>query len=433
MVGMEVEGFLIDSKGDLSYRSEEILKTAKKDGRTSIHKEISMAMVEIAAPPDEKSIGAISKLLDELDYLCQKCENLGLRVLPLATYPGKYNPKMYSNVRYDIKKSILGKEKNKIEARICGFHCHSTLPHGIFDSQLRMLKILAHQKIRDGLVNSYNFSIAADPAFTCLMQSSPFYQAENIGNDSRVIMLRGGHSLENPRGAYADFEEFGGLPHYKLTTLDIIEIITTRYEKWKSYIKGLGLNIKVLSHYGSILAFGWGPLRIKQHGTLENRGMDMNLPSYVAGASAAVKSAIKLLQEETHAVIPSEVGIDKPFRMEEDVIFIPPYNHVKYALQKLSAYKGLEDDTVYDYCRSFLSFIEKNTPKDSRVLLSPFRKMLRERKTVSDKIIDFAIKNGWERGTVLSKKIAREITLKYSSLLEKDIAQTRKVINKMLN
>ena len=104
-------------------------------------------------------------------------------------------------------------------------------------------------------------------------------------------------------------EEFGGLSPYKLTVLDIMDIVSTRYEKWKSYIKSLGLNINALSLYGSILDTTWNPVKVNPNGTLEQRGMDMNHPIYIAGIGVIIKFILKKLQEEYYAVVSSEIGI----------------------------------------------------------------------------------------------------------------------------
>ena len=83
-----------------------------------------------------------------------------------------------------------------------------TLCRGEFLTQIHMLKMLTRSKIKDSVVNSYNMLIAADPALTCFMQSSPFYQGEYIGKDSRVIMYRGGKPLNNMKYFYANFQQF---------------------------------------------------------------------------------------------------------------------------------------------------------------------------------------------------------------------------------
>ena len=58
--------------------------------------------------------------------------------------------------------------------------------------------------------------------------------------------------------------------------------------------------------------------------------------------------------------------------------------------------------------------------------------MLKERKTVSDQIIDEAKKRGWKKGEILPQKIAAEIALDHSKRLFKEIVLTRKMIEDVL-
>ena len=428
LTGFEVELFTIDQKGRIVNGADILLKKAKSDKNLTLKKEISLNLIEIASYPSETIQNTMVNLLRELEYLVAIANKENMLLCPLALYPGKFEPTMNKDTRYEIKKSIFGKDKYKIEGRCAGFHCHYTLPRGIFDSELRVLKMLTRSKIKDSFVNSYNLLIAADPALTCFMQSSPFYQGRHIGKDSRVIMYRGGEALNNKKGLYADFEEFGGLPHYKLTAFDIMDIITTRYEKWKSYIMSLGINIKVLSLYGSVLYTNWSPVRINAHGTIEQRGMDMNHPVYIAGIGVIIKHILKKLQEEFYAIVPSEIGIKEPFKVEGDVIYIPPFPYVRNELQRLSAYNGLESDVVHNYCRRFLRMAQSAMPKSSYTLIRVFQDMLNKKKTVSDEILGYARKKGWERKELLSGKLAAEIAIHHSERLLDELISTRKLI-----
>ncbi|MBI2651828.1 hypothetical protein HYX00_00025 [Candidatus Woesearchaeota archaeon] len=432
LIGFEVELFTINKNGYIVDAADKLLKCAKGDKNLTIKKECASNMIEIASYPSENISNTMDYLLRELEYLVSIAEKEDILLYPLGTYPGKFNPSMRDDRAYKIKESIFGKNRWKIAGRCIGFHCHYDLPRGIFDSELRILKMFVRSKIKDSLVNSYNFLIAADPALATFMQSSPFYQGKYFGKDSRVIMYRGGEVLNNKNGLYANFEEFGGLPHYKLTALDIIDIITTRYETWKSYIKKLGLNIKVLSLYGSILDTTWGPLKINPHGTLEVRGMDINHPIYITGIGTIIKYIMKKLQEEFYAVVPSEIGIKEPFKVEGDVIYIPPYPYVRNELQKLSAYKGLENDAIFNYCKRFLRFAQSTMPKGHLKLTKPFGEMLSKRKTVSDEILDFAKKKGFKKKGTITNKLAAEITLNHSERLLREIVSTRKMIENLI-
>jgi len=432
LIGFELELFTINKRGFIVDAADKILRKTKNDKNFNIKKECATNMIEVASYPNEMVPNTMDHLLTELEYLVLVAEKENTLLCPLGTYPGNFNPAMRNDRPYKIKESIFGKNRWKIAGRCVGFHCHYTLPRGIFDEQLRVLKMLIRSKIKDSLVNSYNLLIAADPALTCFMQSSPYYQGKHIAKDSRVIMYRGGEHLSNKSGLYANLEEFGGLPPYKLTSLDIMDVISTRYEKWRSYIKSLGLNIKTLSLYGSILDTTWNPVKVNPIGTLEQRGMDMNHPTYVAGIGVMVKFILKRLQEEFYAVVPSEIGIREPFKVEGDTIYIPPYPFVINELQRLSAYKGFESDFIYDYCKRFLRFAESCMPKDHIKLTRPFKEMLAKKKTVSDEILDYARKKGSKKGDRISNNLAGDIALVHSRRILDEIVRTRKLIEDLI-
>ena len=432
LIGFEVELFTINRDGCIVNGSDLLLKKAKEKKNLALKKECAGNMIEIASYPNEIMPYTMKHLLDELEHLISIAEKENILLCPLGTYPGRFNPFMRSDKPYKIKESIFGKNRWKAAGRCVGFHCHYDLPMGMFDPQLRILKMLAKQKIKDSLASCYNFLIAADPALTCFMQSSPFYQGKFVGKDSRLIIYRGGEHLKNTNGLYANLEEFGGLPPYKITAFDMADIISTRYEKWKSYIKGLGLNIRVLSLYGSILDTTWNPVKVNPNGTLEQRGMDMNHPIFIAGIGAVIKYILKKLQEEFYAVVPSEIGIKEPFKVEGDIIYIPPYPYVRNELQKTSAYAGLDSDVIYTYCKRFLRFAASTMTHDRLSLIKPFQDMLNKKKTVSDEIIEYAKKKGYKRKESITNKLAAQIALQHSERLLKEIVSTREMIKNLI-
>lgn len=430
LIGFELELFTINNNGHIINAADRLLNKAKiSNHAATIKKECASNIIEIACYPGKDVPNAMDKLLGELEYLISIAEKEGILLLPLGCYPGKFNPDMRDDKTYKIKKYIFGYNKFKIAGRCTGFHCHYTLPKGIFDTQLRVIKVITRSKIKDSLVNSYNLLIAADPALTTFMQSSPFYQGRFIGKDSRIIMYRGGEHLNNASGLYSNFPEFGGLPSYKLTTFDIMDILATRFERWKSYIKSLGLNVRVLSLYGSILDTVWGPVKINPNGTLEQRGMDMNHPTYIACAGTIIKFVLKKLQEEYYTVVPSEIGIKEPFKVEGGVIYIPPYSFVRTELQKLSAYEGFESELVFRYCKNFLRFAESTMPRNQLALIDPIRQMIKRKKTISDEILDTARKKGFKKESI-TNKLSAEIAYEHAARLLIEVISIRKNIEK---
>jgi hypothetical protein len=432
MSGFEVEYFLIDRKGEIAHDADLILKDAAKSKNTGIKREVAKNFIEIAAKPHEKIPYSAGYLIQEIEALSAIAEKYHMQLLPLGCHPGSFAPSMRREGHYGVMEYVLGKSQFKMLGRCCGFHCHFTLPHGIFDEHLRMLKLLTHMKVKDRLVNSYNLLIASDPALTTFMQSSPFYQGNHVGKDSRMIIFRGGKALGNTKGAFGGYEQLASLPPYKHTAFDIVDIITTRYEIWGGAIQKVGINLKVLPKYWSLMDTTWNAIKVNPNGTLEERGMDINHLQFLIGSGVMMHSIMKKLQNEAYTVIPSEAGIANPFKVEGDIIHIPPFPYVKKTLQNLSAYKGLESREVRHYCTKFLRFAESAIKKEYRIALAPLKKMLRRGKTVSDEIIEMARKGGWKAGEQLSKKAATEIALHHAKQMPREIESMKAVIGRLM-
>jgi hypothetical protein len=430
-VGFEVEMFTIDDKGFIVNKADNLLEKFSNSKKITIKKECAKNIIEIASYPDMNIKNTMGNLLKELEILVPLAEKEGISFYPLGTYPGKFQPSMRDDTKYDFKKRLFGKERFKIAGRCVGFHCHYTLPTGIFDTELRVLKMIVRSKIKDSFVNSYNMLIAADPALSCFMQSSPYYQGRFIGKDSRVIMYRGGKPFNNKTGLYAKFQEFGGLPQYRLTNLDIMDMISNRYEEWKTKLMRIGINIQALTLYQSILDTSWNPIKVNAKGTLEQRGVDMNHPTLIIGMGVLMKYLLKNLQEEFYSVIPSEIAIKEPFKVEGDVIYIPPLSHVRDNLQRISAVDGLENEEMHRYCKRFLRFVDNNIPKDKKRLMIPFKKMIEDKKTISDEILQYTKKQGYAKGEPIPDTLAAKIALLHSKRFLKEIELSRQIVSKL--
>ncbi len=414
LVGQEVELFTTDNTGKIAHRADNILNDPALYKNPYVKQECAANMIEVVTAPNIKVPDSMAHLLELLESILETSQKKELMLLPLGCYPGKFEPSMRKKKRYLVQQSIFGREKFNIAGRCAGFHTHYSLPHGIFDEQLRMLKLIIQSRTDDIMVNSYNLAIAIDPCLTTIMQSSPYYQGVHIGKDSRMIMYRGGPDLRSPNGMYANLQELGGLPHYKLSTLDIIETIRERFDKWNALLVSIGINLRLLTMYQSILSLNWSPVKVNPHGTLEQRGMDMNHIEYIAGTSVLLKFLFKRLREEHYIVEASKIGIREPFKLERNTIHIPPFDHVQGVLQPASAFDGMESPLIRAYCRNLLSLAEIFVPKDRRVFLRPLWKMVHKRETVSDQILKMVRKRGYLSSERLPSRIAAEISLRHA-------------------
>ena len=270
LLGLEAEFMILDSNGHIAHSADKLLKRTD-----AAKKECAKNMLEIAAPPSQDVEGTARNLVERAQSLLDAAEKTGYSLYPYGTYPGAFLPSMRREGAYGIKERIFGKEKFKIAGRCAGLHCHYTLPRGMFDRISKHLKLFINSKLSRSFVGSYNMLIAMDPALSTFAQSSPYYQGKFYGKDSRIMFYRGS-KIFGVDGLYTGFQDFGGLPHYKHTLIDVMHIVEDQFREWSALMKNLGINAKVLALYGSVLDTNWSPVKINPLGTLEMRGMDMN-------------------------------------------------------------------------------------------------------------------------------------------------------------
>lgn len=427
-VGLENEFFVLDHEGNVVNNADIILRAlSKKDNkREDITHEAAKCLIEIRAPPSRFIHKTALSLLQNTELALQHAQTTGHTLLPLGTYPGKTKPLMRQQGTYRVKEKILGKKRFETTGRCAGFHCHYDLPFTI--PLVKRISLLQFLDVRreHALVEGYNFATALDPALTSFMQSSPFYQGEYLGKDSRMLAYRGSPALHYPAAAYAKYPEFGQLQGYKHSLFEITEMIDEKFSEWKKNILDLRINIKTLSLYGSLLETAWNPVKINQLGTLEQRGMDMNLPQQYIAATVMITSILQRVYDEQLVVVPDAVDAKMAFTVERQMLHVPPDTFVCNTLQLLSATKGIEDKNIFNYCKNLMKLTKHSVNnKESRPFLEPFKQILDEKTTTSDHILNLAKRQGWKEGEALSQPIAANIALTYSNYLLKDILLTK--------
>jgi len=425
--GVEFELFTLDEHGRMVNNAEKLIKRVKATApHIEVIKECGMNMLEINSFPHTDIPDIMLKTLDDFELVLHCAEKENLILYSYGTYPGSFSPKMSKDKGYKIKEQIFGKNRFPIAARCIGLHCHYSLPWGVFDPVKKVIKHLVNSKNKQSMVNTYNLFIAMDPALTTFAQSSPFYQGKFLGKDSRVIVYRGGDILKYPEGLYTNYQDLGMLQPYKVTGTDLLQIIRHRFDYWNSILKKVDINLKVFLKHGSILDTTWNPVKISSHGTIEHRGMDINHPRLIIALATIIEHVSRLVQEKFVQVLPSDIGLTEPFKKEGNVIYIPPHTHVRFNLQVKSAYKGLEDKDVYNYCKGLLKLGRSCIPKNRLPLIEPLEKMLKQKMTVSDIILKDAKRMGVDK--IISNKQAAELALKHSKDLFKEIIMTKQII-----
>jgi len=430
--GLETEFHLIDRKGMISNRAKEVIETLRsKHKRIDVTNEIGQNMIEFGCYPDVLEVNPTMHLITSLQKAHEVADDHDLLIYPFATYPGRFTPQFVNKQHYNTKKKIWGSPQYEHAARAVGFHHHYALPKGVFDAKELKLKLMRRSKLERSMVGSYNFEIAADPALTLLAQSSPFYQGQLFAKDSRVIVYRGGAKLNYMEGLNARLQQIGGLPPYKQTVTDLLLSMTKRVARWKREVKKVAPHIEFDKLYPYKLDIGWHPVKINKHGTLEQRGMDINLLSNVVAITVLLKYCLREIQREFLEIVPADFAIDTPFKLEGNILYIPPHTYVRNHLQPLSAYNGYGKIEMQNYVKRFLAFARSATPKRYNKIIKPLYTMMENRESVSDRIIKYARSKGYIVDGKISNSDSAELALYYAGKFPKDLENTNKALQRV--
>ncbi len=430
--GMEIEGFLIDTAGKISFDADKIINKAKKKyPELEIKKECCKSMLELISFPRVRVYNTALNLMGNFEKMLEVAEEMGYYMLPHGTYPGKVNPIMRSDKGYRFQTNLFGKERFVQAGMCCGFHYHYTLPRGVFDKKKQFLKMMGRSAIKRSMIDSYNLAIAMDPALTTLLQSSPFTQAKYLAKDSRMLIYRGGSKLGYMQGLYGKYQILGGLPPYKQTLSDLVLSIQKRKLKLHTLLKLHGYNPEIIKD-SNVLNFTWNPVKINKLGTLELRGMDMNHPQYIIAASVFLKFIFKRVQQGFLKVVPSDIGIDEPFKIEGNVLFVPAHTHVRNDLQKYSAYNGVNHKTHYKYLKRFMRFAKSCVRGEYKLIIKPLVDMVENKESMSDKMIKYVKRKGYSIDKTLPQSFCHELALKYATPLLKEVQETKALLEKAL-
>jgi len=429
LVGLEVEMLTLDNAGKVVHKADEIIKLTKKiNKKCDIVKECVKNIVEFGAFPSVRVQNTGTNLLNNIENALEAANKLDVKLFPLATYPGTFTSSIREDEKYKIQQSIFGKEKFEIAGRVTGFHFHYELPKGVFDRKNKFIKEMGRSKNKEAMLHSYNLMVAADPILTTFCQSSPFYQGKYYAKDSRLLWYRGGKKLEFMDGMYSNLQLLGGLQPYKQTGTDLIMTINKKYEKWEKTVTKAGAPDNFMKIYTSKLLPMWNPVKVNWHGTLEQRGMDMNHPKYLFGVAVLMKYMLKSIQQDYIVVLPSDIGIDEPFKVEGNVMYVPPHTHVRNYLQHESAYRGYQSKDLRKYIRKFMKTAknimhERYTPTVKKIV-----NQVKREKSTSDIIIQRAKRKGYGKEDTIPNDVAAEIALKSCRNMLKEIDETRKNI-----
>jgi len=417
--GMELELQLLDRKGRIANRANEVIEAVKKEsGEIDIVTESFQNMVELRSLPRVRLKDSFPRLFDDLISILEVSKKLDLEIFGIGCYPGSFQSEPTKKKRYKVQKQIVGETYDYYNSHCAGFHYHYTLPWGVFDHKQKFLKKLYNSKTKDSLLDSYNLLIAVDPAVSTMMQSSPFVERKFVAKDSRMLLYRDHSDFGESTGLFEKIPEFGELPNYVWTMEDLRQRLLSLDERYR----GLWEKTKYKKSVNSkkILDFVWTVVKINKIGTLEYRGCDMNHPKYFAATAVLLKSIQRVVQQNFYRVEVSDIAIKEPFKVEGEKIFIPPQSYVKMRLQPLSARKGFESDEVYNYTKRFYNFAKKHSNPDYHKFLNPLKHLVDRRKTVSDILIDRVKAKGYSLDNLIPQEVCAELALEHAAQFRRE-------------
>jgi hypothetical protein len=429
--GLELEFFLMDHEGNIVNKADSVIENLKKDlTHTDLKKECGRNMIEIATFPHLSSRHVFSNFFNDFENLIYNIDKQDLCLFYYGTYPGENMGKIRDEKRYKAKEKILGKDNFLNAAKCIGFHYHYSLPRNSFNHNIKFFYPDIKKKYQQKVLNVYNLFIALDPAITTLMQSSPYFQGEYLGKDSRMIAYRGDSIFDNKTSLYERRPEFGNINKYSPNFTELIKTHRHRFDKWNSLLKRHGFSFSSFQDQASILDSSWKPVKISAHGTIESRGSDMNSPSMIVSLSAVLKTITRYINKNKIDILPSEIGNDNPFKLEDNTLYVPEFKYLKENLQKKSALYGIKDNEVFNYCNSLIKLVKKIIPENKKIILNKFSEILEEKETTSDRIIDFVKKKQGE-DFYIQEETAKNVAIDSARRLFKDILITKKMYEKL--
>lgn len=427
MIGLEVELFTLDSEGKLVNEADKVIDTVKgKKVAEMVRPECAKTMLEIGTNPKIKIKESALEFLEDFRDVVELAQKEGVHLLPLGTHPGREMPQMRTSSWYDCQQVLLGKDELKKGGKVSGFHYHYTLPEGILEKKTKYIKAVGRSAARNVFLHQYNFLIATDPAVLTFCQSSPVWFGKHYAKDCRVLFYRDFSLGSDPsiHGMYYYHPLLGGLPNYEFTLQDLRVMADKRKAEFLRLLESKEYPTNEIAPFPS-LKFMWGPMRVNKIGTFEYRGPDMNHPDIIFTVTSLLTSALRAIEKKDLKAMPSDIGIEEPFLLEDGVIHLPPHSTLKY-LEYQSTLGGFESSEIKTYCTRLYDLVIKISGKAKSRNLELIRKMLKNGKTVSDEILDMIKKNGCDLKEEIPEDLLNHIALYHADKLSKSFDSLEK-------
>lgn len=303
---IEVEYWVVDRDGALTTPGA-LTETSER-----VEEEFVKPLFEVKTPPCETFSGLRSTLVDQLNEVISRADELEKMLVPLGTPVNSSGIDQWVSERSRIQKDVLG--TNFAYAKYCaGTHLH-------FEKR--------------NVTDQLNTLIALDPALA-LLNSSPYFQGERIANGARAFLYR--------KKCYEQFPKHGQLWNYVHTVTEWEDRLERRFEEFKAAAVEAGVDAGSVDAHFSPADVVWTPVRLRDTmPTVEWRSPDAALPSQILRLAEEMDVVMEQLHH-TNVRVDGETGT-----VSNDGITLPKFECLDDYVER-AIHDGLESEPVAAY------------------------------------------------------------------------------------
>lgn len=299
---------MIDDEGRLTEPGELVAASPGAE------REFVEPVLEIKTTPCETAAELREELFDRIGAVLERADDLGKRLVPLATPVGDERISELSSDRTRIQNTVVGEDFAYVR------HCAGTHVH------------VEQQPGRE--IDQLNALVALDPALA-LVNSSPYYRGRPMAAGARSKCYRW--------LAYDDIPHQGWLWRYVSDREEWTRRLERRHEEFVTVATDAGVSRQTLESNFDPESAVWTPVQLRSSfSTVEWRSPDTALPSQVVRLANRLADIVGDL-EDTDVRIDSQKG-----RVTDETIVLPEFDAV---LEYVDAAirEGLESDAVRSY------------------------------------------------------------------------------------
>ncbi|WP_336337844.1 glutamate-cysteine ligase family protein [Haloarcula brevis] len=285
---IEVEYWVVDDAGRL------VEPGALVDATPGAEREFVEPLLEIKTTPCETATELHEELLDRLESVLRRGDDLGKRLVPLSTPVNTDEIAELPSDRTRIQNRVVGEDFEYVR-HCAGTHIHVEQQPGRAIDQLNAL-------------------IAVDPALA-LVSSSPYFRGRRLADSARSKLYRW--------MAYNSVPHQGWLWSYLDDAEEWDRRLERRYDDFVTAAIDAGIDRRTVAACFDPESAIWTPVQLREEfGTVEWRSPDAALPSQVLRLSDDVASLMDHLRG-------TEVRIDGATgRVTDDEIVLPEFDAV---------------------------------------------------------------------------------------------------------